>query len=278
MQLSNGIKIPSIGFGTALANKEPAITSVKKAISLGYRLIDTAAAYNNEECVGTAIKECSIDRKDLLITSKLWNDDHGYDSTLKALELTLKKLDFDYLDIYLIHWPNPLKFRAEGYEKRNAESWKAMEELYAAKKIRAIGVSNFMPHHLDALLKTATVQPMINQIRMHPGHAQKETVAYCKERNILIEAYSPLGGTGGDLLTKPLIQELSKKYQVSVSQLCIRWCLQMGIVPLPKSVNPIRIEENFNVFGFEINEEDMNALANMPDDAKGLPHPDEARF
>jgi diketogulonate reductase-like aldo/keto reductase len=277
-KLANEMKIPPIGFGTALANKEQATTSVRKAISLGYRLIDTASSYRNEESVGIAIKECGIDRKDLLITSKLWNDDHGYDSTLKAFEQSLKKLDLDYLDIYLIHWPNPLKFRTEGYEKRNAESWKAMEELYAAKKIKAIGVSNFMPHHLDALLKTASVQPMINQIRMHPGHTQKETVAYCKERNILIEAYSPLGGTGGNLLSMPLIQELAKKYRVSASQLCIRWSLQMGIVPLPKSINPVRIEENFNVFGFEISEEDMNALADMPDNAKGLPHPDEAMF
>jgi len=276
--MQNSIKIPAIGFGTALADNEQATNAVKKAISLGYRLIDTASAYDNEESVGIAIKECGIDRKDLLIASKLWNDDHGYDSTLRAFENTLKKLSLDYLDIYLIHWPNPLKFRAEGYEKHNAQSWKAMEELYAAKKIKAIGVSNFMPHHLDALLKTAFVLPMINQIRMHPGHAQKETVAYCRERNILIEAYSPLGGSGGNLLAMPLIQELAKKYQVSASQLCIRWCLQMGIVPLPKSINPIRIEENFNVFGFEISEEDMNTLTDMPDNARGLPHPDEAGF
>jgi len=270
--------LPPIGFGTALANGKQAIEAMKNAISLGYRLIDSAAQYKNEEAVGIAVREGGVDRKDLLITSKLWNDDHGYDSTLKAFEQTLKWMKLDYLDIYLIHWPNPLKFRAEGYEKHNAESWRAMEELYAAKKIRAIGVSNFMPHHLDALLKTATVHPMINQIRLHPGHAQKETLAYCRERGILIEAYSPLGGTGGNLLSMPLIQDLAKKYQVSVSQLCIRWCLQMGVVPLPKSTNIDRIKENLNVFSFEISQEDMEALTDMPDTARGLPHPDLAGF
>ena len=277
-KLSNGIKIPPIGFGTALANGRQAVEAVKNAISLGYRLIDTAASYKNEESVGIAIKECGVPREELLITSKLWNDDHGYDSTLKAFEQSLKWLGLDYLDIYLIHWPNPLKFRAEGYERHNAESWKAMEELYAAGKIKAIGVSNFMPHHLEALLKTASVQPMINQIRMHPGHSQKETVDYCRKKGILIEAYSPLGGTGGNLLSMPLIQDLAKKYQVSVSQLCVRWGVQMGIVPLPKSANLDRIKENINVFDFEISLEDMDSLTNMSDEAKGLPHPDEARF
>jgi len=274
----NGTNLPPIGFGTALASGKQATEAIKTAISLGYRLIDSASQYKNEEAVGIAIKECGIDRKDLFITSKLWNDDHGYDSTLKSFEKTLKWMNLDYLDIYLIHWPNPLKFRAEGYERHNAESWKAMEELYAAKKIKAIGVSNFMPHHLNALLKTAVVQPMINQIRMHPGHSQKETLAYCKERGILVEAYSPLGGTGGNLLSTPLIQDLAKKYKVSASQLCIRWCLQMGVIPLPKSTNTNRIKENLDVFGFEISQEDMKGLTDMPDTARGLPHPDLAGF
>ena len=191
-ELSNGVKMPCIGLGTWQTDHETTIHAVVSAIKSGYRLIDTAAAYGNEASVGTGIRESGIDRKDIFITSKLRNAHHGYESTLEAFERTIARLGVDYLDLYLIHWPNPLHYRSIG-EKATAATWKAFEELYRAKKIRAIGVSNFMPHHIDALMKTAEILPMVNQLRLCPGVTQPQIVKYCREKGILVEAYSPLG-------------------------------------------------------------------------------------
>jgi diketogulonate reductase-like aldo/keto reductase len=257
--LSNGVAIPCIGFGTwQTPDGATAVDSVREAIRLGYRHIDTAAVYGNEESVGAGIRQSGVPRKELFITTKLWNDEHGYDTALRAFELSMRKLGLEYLDLYLIHWPNPLKFR-NNWRETNAESWKAIEELYRAGRIRAIGISNFLPHHIDALLKTAEVVPQVNQIRLCPGETQDETARRSQELKMLLEAYSPLGT--GAALKSPELGELAAKYGKSAAQICIRWSLQMGFLPLPKSVNPNRIKENAGVFDFELSGEDVKRIA-----------------
>ena len=260
-RLTNGIDIPSVGFGTwQTPDGEVAVQSVRCALEAGYTHIDTAQAYGNEESVGKAIRLSGVPRKDLFITTKLWNANHSYDLTMLSFDESMNKLGLDYLDLFLIHWPNPLAFR-DRWEQANAESWKAMEELYEAGKIRAIGISNFRPHHMDALLKTAKITPMVNQIRLCPGDTQDETVAYCREHQMVIEAYSPLGT--GRIFDVPEMQTLAKKYNRSIAQICIRWSLQRGYLPLPKSVTPARIQENLHVFDFELSEDDVQLIANL---------------
>ena len=260
-RLTDGIDIPSVGFGTwQTPDGEVAVQSVRCALEAGYAHIDTAQAYGNEESVGKAIRLSGVPRKDLFITTKLWNANHSYDLTLRSFDESMNKLGLDYLDLFLIHWPNPLAFR-DRWEQANAESWKAMEELYEAGKIRAIGISNFRPHHMDALLKTAKITPMVNQIRLCPGDTQDETVAYCREHQMVIEAYSPLGT--GRIFDVPEMQTLARKYNRSIAQICIRWSLQRGYLPLPKSVTPARIQENLHVFDFELSEDDVQLIANL---------------
>ena len=260
-RLTNGIDIPSVGFGTwQTPDGEVAVQSVRCALESGYTHIDTAQAYGNEESVGKAIRLSGVPRKDLFITTKLWNANHSYDLTMRSFDESMNKLGLDYLDLFLIHWPNPLAFR-DRWEQANAESWKAMEELYEAGKIRAIGISNFRSHHMDALLKTAKITPMVNQIRLCPGDTQDETVAYCREHQMVIEAYSPLGT--GRIFDVPEMQTLAKKYNRSIAQICIRWSLQRGYLPLPKSVTPARIQENLHVFDFELSDDDVQLIANL---------------
>lgn len=260
-QLHNGVQIPCVGFGTwQTPNGEVAVSAVKEALSAGYRHIDTAAGYGNEESVGIAVKQSGIPRKDIFVTSKLQNTAHGYKETLEAFEHTMKNLGMDYLDLYLIHWPNPVKYR-NCWQETNAGTWKAFEELYAAGRIRSIGVSNFHPRHLDELMKTATVAPMVNQIRLCPGDTQDEVAAYCKARGILLEAYSPLGT--GKIFEVPEMRALAQKYGKTIAQICIRWSLQMEYLPLPKSVTAARIMENADVFGFELSARDVQAIAGL---------------
>jgi diketogulonate reductase-like aldo/keto reductase len=260
-KLSNGVKIPCIGFGTwQTPNGDVAVSSVLSAIEAGYRHIDTAQGYGNEESVGIALKKSGIDRKELFITSKLTTSEHGYEKTLTAFEGTMKKLDMDYLDLFLIHWPNPIAFR-NNWQEANAGSWKAFEELYNAGRIRSIGISNFHPHHIKELMKTATIAPMVNQIRLCPGDTQDEVVDYCRSLNILLEAYSPLGV--GKIFEVPEMQALAKKYGKSIAQVCIRWSLQRGYLPLPKSVTPVRIKENAEVFDFELEATDVQLIADL---------------
>lgn len=258
--LSNGVKIPCIGFGTwQTPDGEVAINSVENALVAGYKHIDTAAVYRNEASVGEGIIRSGVDRKDIFVTSKVWNKCRGYETTLAAFEKTLADLKLDYLDLYLIHWPANAK-QFDNWDEINLETWRAMTELYKAKKIKAIGVSNFLPHHLESLVKTEVV-PMVNQIEYHPGFMQNETVKYCNDHGILVEAWSPLGT--GRMLNNPLLMEIAGRYGVSVAQLCIRWCLQNNTLPLPKSVTPSRIIENTKVFDFEISEADMKLINAM---------------
>lgn len=274
--LNNGVKIPCVGFGTWLAEDgDSCINAVKAALKCGYRHIDTAAGYGNEESVGIAIRESGIPREELFITSKLNNPDHGYEKTKVAFETTMQKLGCDYLDLYLIHWPNPLPYR-DCWEETNAGSWKAMEEFYQEGRIKAIGLSNFHPHHMEALRKTATVAPMVNQIRLCPGDINEKIVSYCQEHNILLEAYSPLGH--GQIFEVPLMQELAEKYQKSIAQICIRFSLQMGFLPLPKSVTESRIQENVDIFDFSIEDGDMERIKGLEGCCGYARNPDEAPF
>ena len=259
--LHNGYKIPCVGFGTwQTPDGETAVQAVKSAIKNGYRHIDTAAVYQNEVGVGQGIIASGVDRKELFVTSKVWNTERGYEKTIAAFHQTLSDLQLDYLDLYLIHWPAIAK-QYDNWEQLNAETWRAMEDLYKAGKIKAIGVSNFLPHHLESLLERCNITPMVNQIEFHPGYMQKETVDYCQQHQILVEAWSPLGN--GKLLSNPLLQEIAQKYDKSVAQLCIRWVLQHDLLPLPKSITPERIQQNADVFNFDISAEDMNKIDSM---------------
>ena len=259
--LANGVQIPAVGLGTwQTPDDETGYQAVLSALKLGYRHIDTAQGYRNEDIVGRAVRDSGISREEVFITSKLDNPNHGYDNTIRSFEETLQKLGTDYVDLFLIHWPNPLQYRST-WQLTNSETWNAFEELYHAGKIRAIGISNFRQHHIDELLKTAEIMPMVNQIRLCPGDTQDELVQYCRERNILLEAYSPLGT--GQIFKVPEMQALAEKYHKSIAQVCIRWSLQNGFLPLPKSVTAERISENIDVFGFELSDEDVGLIASL---------------
>ena len=259
--LSNGVHIPCVGFGTWQSKDGPeARDSVAEALRAGYRHIDTAQGYGNEESVGQAVKESGLSRGEVFLTSKLTNSERGYDQTLSAFHESLRKLGTDYMDLFLIHWPRPVSFRND-WEAQNAQSWRAMEDLYREGKVRAIGISNFHPHHIEALLKTATVAPMVNQIRLAPGDTQDEVVSFSREKGMLLEAYSPLGV--GKVFEVPQMKTLAEKYGKSIAQIAIRWSLQRGYLPLPKSVTPERIRENTRIFDFNLDDEDVELIAGL---------------
>ena len=260
--LQNGVKMPCVGYGTwQTPDGDVARNSVRTAIEAGYRHIDTAAGYGNEESVGAGIRESGVAREDLFVTTKHWIVDRGYEKTITACENSLKNLGMDYLDLYLIHWPAVAKV-SPNWEEINADTWRGFEKLYNDGKIRAIGVSNFLPNHLESLKANSTVMPMVNQIEFHPGYTQPGLVEYCKQNGITVQAWSPLGS--GAVLKDPLLMEIAAKYGKSVAQLCIRFALQQDIVPLPKSITPERILANREVFDFTISAEDMARIAAMP--------------
>ena len=247
--LHNGVKMPCLGIGTyKVENGSTVIESVKEALKVGYRHIDTAAFYNNEDGVGTAIKESGVSREDIFLVSKVWNSDQGYEKTLKAFHSSLKKLGTNYLDLYLIHWPTPL----------HKETWRALEKLYKDGFIRAIGTSNFTVNHIKDIMVDAEILPMVNQVEFHPYLVQSELRKFCRENSIQLEAWSPL--MRGKIIEIPLLQELAEKYGKTISQIVLRWDLQMGVVTIPKSTNPSRIKENAGVFDFQLSEEDVNKI------------------
>ncbi|HAR73970.1 MAG TPA: aldo/keto reductase, partial [Flavobacteriaceae bacterium] len=234
-KLSNGIEIPAIGFGTWLLEGEKVIKPLKIALTKGYTHIDTAAIYKNEKEIGTVLKAENVDRSKLFITSKCWNSERGYEKAMAAFEQTLADLQTDYLDLYLIHWPaNETQF-PDTWAELNAGTWQAFEEIYKSGKAKAIGVSNFNINHLKALFETAEIKPMVNQIEIHPGHSQPELVDFCRQNDLLVEAWSPLGS--GRNLENELIVSLADKYNVSVGQICINYCLAKEILPLPRSTS-----------------------------------------
>lgn len=252
MLLSNGVKIQSIGFGTYKSgDDEETAKIIKNALNLGYKMIDTASFYNNEVGIGNGIKESGIDRKDIFIVTKLWNDDHGYDKTIEAFNKSLNNLQVDYIDLYLIHWPNKL----------NAETWRAFEHLYETGKVKAIGVCNFKVEHLEELKKTAKIMPMVNQVEIHPFSTKNNIINYCKDNNIKVVAWSPI--SRGRVLSNDLMIDLSQKYKKSIVQIVLRWHMQKGVIPIPKSSNENRIKENIDIFDFEISSEDMKAIDSL---------------
>lgn len=274
--LSDGVQVPKIGFGTwQMPNDEHTTKVVENAINVGYRHIDTAQMYGNEEAVGNGIKNSGIAREELFVTTKLNNQNHTYELAKKSIDESLGLLGLDYIDLFLIHWPNPKQYR-ENWQESNIESWRAMEEAQQQGKIRSLGVSNFMPHHLDALIDSVQVMPTVNQILLNPSEMQPDTVARNKELNILSEAYSPLGT--GKIFDVPAMKELAEKYNKSIAQVAIRWSLQHGFLPLPKSSTPSRAEENANVFDFEISEEDMKKMDGLKGLAGSMISPDERPF
>lgn len=265
-KLSNGVEIPALGFGTWKIKGEDCYIAVKEAIKQGYRHIDTAWIYRNEKEVGRAIKDSGIDRSNFFITTKCWNDHRGYDNTLKAFKESCDNLQVDYLDLYLLHWPKEL----------DKESWKAIEELYDLGKIRAIGVSNYHQHHLEDLYTIARIKPMVDQVESHPRLTQVSLMKFLKKENIQMESWSPL--MQGKVLDIPLLDDLSKKYNRSITQIVLRWNIQKGVVVIPKSVTPSRIKENFEIFDFELDKEDIVLIDSLNEDIRTGANPDNFDF
>jgi diketogulonate reductase-like aldo/keto reductase len=266
LTLKTGARIPQLGFGVWQVSPEEVVDSVRIALETGYRSIDTAAAYGNEEGVGKAIADSGIPRDELFVTTKLANPQHGYDNTLEALDESLRKLGLDYVDLYLIHWPIPAK---DAY----VDTWKAFEKAHADGKAKAIGVSNFQIPHLRRLLQETSVVPALNQIELHPNLQQSDLRAFHQEHDILTEAWSPLG-QGKGLLDDQTLGALAKKYDRSPAQIVLRWHLQLGNVVIPKSVTPSRIKENFEVFDFELADDDVKEISTLDTGKRIGPHPD----
>lgn len=270
--LNNAITMPQIGLGVWQAQDgDEVVAAVTTALNTGYRLIDTAAVYGNEAGVGQAIALSGVPRNEIFVTTKVWNGDQGYNSTLDAFDASLKRLGLDFIDLYLIHWPAPAL-------DKYIETWRAMEKLYKDGRVRAIGVSNFTPAHLEKLLRVATVVPAVNQIELHPQYPQHETRAFCDEHGIAIESYSPLGSSKGPLLNNSLLAEIGQKYSKSPAQVMIRWHVQQGLIAIPKSVTPERIAANSDVFDFELSKNDMKRIATLDTGQKIGADPDTANF
>lgn len=264
--LHPSVTMPQLGFGVWQVSDAEAVTAVGEALRAGYRSIDTAAMYQNESGVGQALRESGIAREDVFVTSKLNNDAHGYDETLRAFDESLEKLGFDYLDLYLIHWPLPAK-------DRYVDSWRAFAKLQADGRVRAIGVSNFQQSHLQRVMDETGVTPALNQIELHPYLVQSRLREFHAAHGIATEAWSPLG-SGHGLLDDPVITTIGEKYGVSPAQAVIRWHLQLGNVVIPKSVTPSRIRQNLDVFGFELDPDDVAAITDLNRDERTGPDPD----
>lgn len=262
--LSNQVEMPYFGLGVYKSgNGNELINAIHSAIDVGYRLIDTASYYQNEETVGKAVKDSSINRSELFITTKVWNDDLGYDKTLKAFDQSLKKLDSDYIDLYLIHWPVPDLF---------LESWKALESLYKSGVVKAIGVSNCLQHHIEEIESIAEINPMVLQNEFHPKLIQQDLLDYCKQKNIASQAWSPL--MRGRLLNNEIINNIGKKYYKNAAQILLRWDLQKGVATIPKSTNPNRILENASIFDFELTQEEIKYIDSLNTNERTGAHPD----
>ena len=261
--LNNGVKIPQLGYGTWLIDNDKVVDAVKEAIKIGYRHIDTAQAYGNEEGVGKAIRECGVPRDELFVTSKVAAEFKTYKEAKESIDETLKKMGLDYLDMMIIHSPQPwdkVNQCEDRYIEGNRQAWKALEDAYNEGKLKAIGISNFLIEDIENLMVTAKVKPMVNQILLHISNTPLELVKYCQDNDIAVEAYSPIGH--GEILNNPEIKAMADKYKVSVSQLCIRYTLQLNTISLPKNANPVHMKENSEV-DFTISEEDMNTLKNF---------------
>ena len=266
---SNGVTIPQLGLGVFKMKDEKELSeAIRVALEAGYRHFDTAMIYENEAIVGQALKESSIPREEIFLTSKVWNYDHGYEETKAAFQASLDRLGTDYLDLYLIHWASA----------NYIETWKAMEELYKAGKIKAIGVSNFQIHHLEDLMSHTEIIPMINQIETHPAFPQHELRAFMAQHAIIHEAWGPLGQGKNDLLTQAVLLELAEQYGKTPAQIVLRWHIERGIVVIPKSVTPSRIRENRDIFDFSLSKEDMDKVATLNTGERYSGNPDDQEF
>ncbi|MFE1245455.1 aldo/keto reductase [Fictibacillus sp. NPDC058756] len=266
--LHNGVQMPWVGLGVYKAEDgDEVIQSIKWALDAGYRSIDTASLYNNEAGVGQAIAESDVPREDLFITTKVWNTDQGYDETLAAFDASLERLGLEYVDLYLIHWPVPGKYK---------ETWKALEKIYSEGRAKAIGVSNFKQHHLEDLIADAVIKPMVNQVEYHPRLTQEDLLTYCKQQGIQLEAWRPL--LKGEIFEEPTLVELADKHNKTVPQIILRWDLQNGVVTIPKSVTQHRIEENIDIYDFELTNEDMTRISALNQDKRNGADPDDPEF
>ncbi len=267
-QLHNGVHMPYLGLGVYQAdNDQEVINAIHWALETGYRHIDTASIYKNEEGVGKAIDSSAIPREDIYVVSKVWNDDQGYENTLQAFDDSLKRLQLEYLDLYLIHWPVAGKY---------VDTWKALEKLYKDKRIRAIGVSNFMQHHLEDLMEQTEIVPMVNQMEFHPYLVQQNLIDFCHQHKIQYEAWSPM--MQGKIFELPILDDLAKKYQKTVAQIVLRWDLQKEVITIPKSVKKERIKSNADLFDFELSEEDMKHIDSLDKNERIGPDPNNFDF
>lgn len=267
-ELHNGVQMPYFGLGVYLSKDgSEVINAVKEALNHGYRHIDTASIYDNEEGVGKGIQESNVNRKDVFLVSKVWNTDQGYDATLKAFDASLERLGTDYLDLYLIHWPKG---------ELSKETWKALEKLYKEKRVRAIGVSNFLQHHLEDLLTSTEIVPMVNQMEFHPYLVQQDLIDFCNSKGIQYEAWSPL--MQGNIFDLDIMKDLASKYKKTIAQIVLRWDLQKGVVTIPKSSKKERIIANSDLFDFELSEEDIQLLDGLDKGKRFGPNPDNFDF
>ncbi|KAF1295858.1 glyoxal reductase [Enterococcus sp. JM4C] len=266
-ELTNGLKMPRLGLGVWRVEDSQAADAVEWALEAGYRMIDTAKVYKNEKGVGEGIRRSSVPREDIFVTTKLWNDDQGYESALKAFDDSLERLGLDYVDLYLIHWPVAGKYK---------DSWKALEEIYASGRARAIGVSNFHQHHIEDLMTTATIKPLVDQIEIHPTLTQEPLRKYLDDESIAVEAWSPLGQ--GTILETPELVKIGEKYGKSAAQVIIRWHLQNDIIVIPKSSHEGRIKENFDVFDFTLTPEEIKQINELNIDERLGSDPDSFDF
>lgn len=270
IQLNNGVNIPAIGYGT-YKTSENDVSIILSALECGYRLLDTASVYNTEQQTGAAIRQSGIPREEITVISKVWRNDLGYHKTKEAFAKSLKQTGLNYLDLYLIHWPaNARNFN--NWQKTNAETWRAMEELLEEGKIKSIGVSNFWPEHLEALLDSAEIKPAVNQIEFHPGYWQPETTQYCKEKGIFLQAWSPLAR--GRIFGNEILIEIANRHQKTVSQIALRWIVQQGVIPIPKAASKERMNENFDIFDFALSDEEMELINNLPETGFSGERPD----
>lgn len=274
LKLNNGLEIPAIGFGTYKAALDESISTITKAIEAGYRYFDTASIYGTEKFVAQSIKHSGIPREKFFIASKLWKADMNYTNTLAAFARTLENLETDYIDVYMIHWPRP-DLNYTDWKNLDLDTWHAMEELYSQGKIRALGLSNFLPYHADNIINNCSVTPSVAQLEFHAGHTQTFALNYYRGKNILLQAWSPIGR--GRVFQDVLILELAEKYHVTPAQICLRFCVQEGVMPLPKASSSERMRENLECLNFEIDPEDISRIENMPPLGWGGEHPDRER-
>lgn len=274
-KLNNGLYIDKIGFGTYKAGNGDYVPTLINAIEAGYRHFDTAAFYNNEHLIKEVMFKSNVKREDLFLSSKVWKTEMGYDNTIKSFEKSLNNLGTNYLDMFLIHWPKK-DLKSDDWKELDIKTWKALETLYKEGRVKSIGVSNFLPHHLINILDKCDIKPMVDQLEIHPGYIQKAAIDFLKDNDILPQAWSPIGRAR--VLKEERLMELSKKYNKSIAQICIRFILQLGVQPLPKSSSVERMKENMDVFDFEISIEDKFELMCLPQIGWSGEHPDRERI